>query len=300
MSFWAFLSAVAAVVGVLGFITRDTASTRARIIALGAAGIAVLFGSFIWPGSGSEADPTGAIISPASGASVGSAIEASGVLSDIPDGEHVWLVVRDGNRLYPQDSEITPPDGRWSQEFRQGGTTRSISLELYRMGDEGNRFIIDRLNSGNFSGITRIPGAVRLDAAENLRVRAAAPAPVSTTTAKPTGQILSPATGSSVARDIQVRGVLANVPASEHVWLVVRDGGLLYPQGSPITPADGNWSLTFHQGGESHVISLELDRIDSAGNELISSRLAAGDFSGMPEIPGAIRLDAVENLRIKG
>lgn len=116
-------------------------------------------------------EPAGEIISPASGDSVGREIEARGTLANIPEGQHVWLAVRDGNRLYPQDSEITPPDGRWSLSFHQGGVTKSISLELYRMGDEGNRFIKARLEAGNFSGLSQIPGAVRLDAVDNLRIR---------------------------------------------------------------------------------------------------------------------------------
>jgi hypothetical protein len=133
-----------------------------------AVGVAIL----LLTGGGDGPEPTGEIVSPASGDSVGRDIEVRGVLADIPEDQHVWLVVRDGNRLYPQDSEVTPPDGQWSLSFHQGGVTKSISLELYRMSDEGNRFINERFNAGNFSGISRIPGAVRLDVVENLRIRA--------------------------------------------------------------------------------------------------------------------------------
>lgn len=118
-----------------------------------------------------RAEPTGQIVSPASGESVRRDIDARGILADIPKNQHVWLVVRDGNLLYPQDSEVTPPDGEWSLRFHQGGTTRVISLELYRMNDEGNSFITARFKAGNYSGISRIPGAQRLDVAENLRIR---------------------------------------------------------------------------------------------------------------------------------
>jgi hypothetical protein len=117
------------------------------------------------------AEPTGQIVSPASGDSVGRDIEARGVLADIPEDQHVWLAVRDGNLLYPQDSEVTPPDGQWSLRFHQGGVTKSISLELYRMGDQGNLLIKDRFKAGDFSGMSGIPGAERLDAVENLRIR---------------------------------------------------------------------------------------------------------------------------------
>lgn len=97
------------------------------------------------------AEPVGQVVSPSSGEIVGPDIEARGILAGIPESQHVWLVVRDGNLLYPQDSEVTPPDGEWSLRFHQGGRTGVISLELYRMDDEGNSFITNRLEAGNYS-----------------------------------------------------------------------------------------------------------------------------------------------------
>ena len=117
------------------------------------------------------AEPTGQILSPVSGESIGRDIEARGILAGIPENQHVWLVVRDGNLLFPQDSEVTPPDGEWSLRFHQGGRTRVISLELYRMNDQGNSFITTRFEAGNYSGISRIPSAQRLDAVENVQIR---------------------------------------------------------------------------------------------------------------------------------
>jgi hypothetical protein len=119
----------------------------------------------------SRAEPTGQIVTPASGTSVGRDIVARGTLADIPTDQHVWVVIRDGSLLYPQNSEITPPDGKWSLPFHQGGATKVISLELYRMGAEGNRLITGRLERKDFSGIRWIPGARRLDVVENLRIR---------------------------------------------------------------------------------------------------------------------------------
>lgn len=132
------------------------------------------------------------------------------------------------------------------------------------------------------------------------------PTPASTnpatpsTPAEPTGQIVSPASGESVERDIEARGILAGIPENQHVWLVVRDGNLLYPQDSEVTPPDGEWSLRFHQGGSTELISLELYRMNDAGNSLITRRFEAGNYSGISRIPGAQRLDVVENLRIRG
>jgi len=118
-----------------------------------------------------RSEPTGQIVSPASGESVGRDIDARGILANIPENQHVWLVVRDGNLLYPQDSEVTPPDGEWSLRFHQSGRTELISLELYRMNDGGNSFITGRFKARNYSGISQIPGAQRLDVAENLHIR---------------------------------------------------------------------------------------------------------------------------------
>ena len=116
-------------------------------------------------------EPKGQIVSPASGDAVERDIVARGILANIPEDQHVWVVVRDGNLLYPQGSEVTPPDGEWSLRFHQGGVAKMVSLELYRMGDEGHRFIAERADAKDFSGIPRIPGAKRLDVAENLRIR---------------------------------------------------------------------------------------------------------------------------------
>jgi hypothetical protein len=168
------LAALAAIAAVWAFVERNGTSARTRVGVLGGIGVVIfVVGLFTWPPSESEveAEPTGDIVSPASGDLVSRDIEVRGVLADIAEDQHVWLVVRDGNRLYPQDSEVTPSDGEWSLNFRQEGVTKSISLELYQMGDEGNRFINDRFAAGNFSGIARIPGAERLDVVENLRIR---------------------------------------------------------------------------------------------------------------------------------
>jgi hypothetical protein len=117
------------------------------------------------------AKPTGEIDAPAPGDPVDRNIVARGTLANIPEGQHVWVIVRDGNLLYPKGPEVTPPDGDWSLRLYQGGTSEVVSLELYRMGDEGHRRITGRLDKSDFSGIERIPGAERLDVAENLHIR---------------------------------------------------------------------------------------------------------------------------------
>jgi hypothetical protein len=289
--------------------------TRARIagaIFLVAAVVAIaqfvwdIFGDIFGDGNGAgrptestqplRVEPTGQIVSPASGDRIQRDIEVRGILANIPVDQHVWLVVRDGNLLYPQDAEVTPSDGEWSLGFHQGGAAKKISLELYRMSDTGHRFITTHQAAGTFSGISRIPGATRLDVVENLRIRGLDPIVRSP---KPTGQILSPASGDRVPRDIEARGTLAHIREGQHVWVVVRDGNLLYPQGSEVTPSDGEWSLAFHQGGVTNVISVELYLMGTKGHQFIIQRLDAGDFSGISRIPGATRLDVAVNLRVQ-
>lgn len=133
--------------------------------------VALLVGVLILLLANTGDHPTGMIVSPVSGETVGRDIDARGVLASIPGDQHVWLVVRDGNRLYPQDTEIVPTEGEWSLRFRQGGRSKVIALELFRMTDEGDAFIRRRIESRDFSGITGLPGAKLLDVVENLRIQ---------------------------------------------------------------------------------------------------------------------------------
>ena len=71
----------------------------------------------------------------------------------------------------PPSGEILPVDGKWQFDFRQGVASPAIGLDLVLMGDGGQRFIEDRLNVGEFSGIPSIPGQRILDSVENLRPR---------------------------------------------------------------------------------------------------------------------------------
>jgi hypothetical protein len=137
----------------LAWLGRHAAPFLVGGVAFLAIGVTVL----LVTGRGEAPEATGQIVSPASGDLVERQIEVRGVLAEIPDDQHVWLVVRDGNRLYPQDSEVVPPDGQWSLSFQHGGVTKSISLELYRLGVEGNRLIKDRFNAGDFSGMSTSP-----------------------------------------------------------------------------------------------------------------------------------------------
>ena len=158
---------------------RDS-SLKVRIVtALGlvatvvgiAAGVKQLLSDDGGGGVSPAVPPRGQIVLPASGDFVPRVISARGTLSDLPEGKHAWLVVRDGDRLFPQRGEILPADGKWQFDFRQGGASSTIGLDLVLMGDEGQRFIEDRLSAGNFSGIPSIPGQTILDSVENLRLR---------------------------------------------------------------------------------------------------------------------------------
>jgi hypothetical protein len=164
------LAALAAIAAVWAFVAKDGASARTRVSVLAVIGSVILVvGLIVWPRS--EAEPTGEIVSPASGDEVGRGIEVRGVLADIPEDEHVRLLVRDENLLHAHEPEVTPVDGLWSLSIQQEGESESISLELYLVSDEGNRYIDKRFGPEGGPGISRIPGAERLHAVENLRIR---------------------------------------------------------------------------------------------------------------------------------
>jgi hypothetical protein len=158
---------------------RDS-SLRVRIVAvLGlaativtiAVGLKQLFGTDDGGGGSPRPQASGQIVLPASGDSVPRYISARGTLSNVPGDEHVWLAVRDGDLLFPQRSELLAADGRWRLDFRQGGASPTIGLDLVLMGEEAHRFVEDRLRMGNYGGIPRIPGQTILDSVENLRLR---------------------------------------------------------------------------------------------------------------------------------
>ena len=86
-------------------------------------------------------------------------------------------------------TRIPCPDGRPidaldTRSYAQRAEARRILAEEERrakemerdprvvlMGEDGHRFIQDRLKAGDHSGIPRIPGQTILDSVENLRVR---------------------------------------------------------------------------------------------------------------------------------
>jgi hypothetical protein len=116
---------------------------------------------------------------------------------------------------------------------------------------------------------------------------------------QPAGRIVFPASGEAVSRDISARGTLSDVPEASHVWLAVRDGSFLFPQGAEILASDERWKLDFRQAGSSATIGLELLLMGDGGDRFIRDRLAAGNFAGISRIPGAKVLDAVESLTVR-
>lgn len=114
-------------------------------------------------------EPTGVIASPRPGASVERGFDAHGTLANIPDDEHVWVLVRDGNRLYPH-GEVLRGEDEWSLHVDQQGTSEVISLELLQVNADGDGTI--RITQADGGGVPAadIPGAHRLDVAENLRI----------------------------------------------------------------------------------------------------------------------------------
>jgi hypothetical protein len=114
-------------------------------------------------------EPTGAIESPRPGESVARVFDAHGKVANIPDDEHVWVFVRDGNRLYPH-GEVPRGEAEWSVRVNQGGQSEVIALELWRVDVDSDGKIRITQAAGGGVPPAEIPGADRLAVAENLRI----------------------------------------------------------------------------------------------------------------------------------
>ena len=119
----------------------------------------------------------GEILSPRPREVVGRSFKVGGRLANIPEGYHVWLVVEIENLLWPKEPEIPSSDRRWSRKVVEGGNPPGgiFSLSLQQVPPKGQRFVLDWLRhgsrTGDYPGLDSIPGAIRLDIVEDLRLR---------------------------------------------------------------------------------------------------------------------------------
>ena len=100
----------------------------------------------------------------------------TGTLSNIPEGEHVWLAVQVGNLLYPKEPEIVSSADQFSEQIVEGGNPPGgrFSLVLLRVDARGQaaieRWLPALLRGAEPPGFATIPEARVIDAVANLRL----------------------------------------------------------------------------------------------------------------------------------
>jgi hypothetical protein len=130
----------------------------------------------------------------------------------------------------------------------------------------------------------------------------------------PDGEVLSPETGEQLAPSFTAHGRLDHIPESEHVWVAVQRGDLLFPKEPEIPRGDRAWVHEFQEGEAAEVagddiaagegeFSLVLLLVDPDRQAEIETWFAeaehTGDYPGFEVgAEGFRRLDAVRDLSL--
>jgi hypothetical protein len=106
-----------------------------------------------------------------------------------------------------------------------------------------------------------------------------------------TGNLTAPEAGSTVGEEIQVGGVVQNVPERHHVWIAHRDRrGLFWAKDFEVTPErDGRFERLVYEGGELRSFTLLLLLASEAGHRQLNGWMAecsrARSWPGIPPAP---------------
>ena len=116
--------------------------------------------------------PSGKVIAPIDGQQVPRSFTSKGILSGIPKDHFVWLAIQVNDLLWPKRQIAAISGESWVQQIYEGGTTRTFSLVLLLVNDEGQRSIENWVDqgetTGDWPGLAHIPGALQLDVAIDL------------------------------------------------------------------------------------------------------------------------------------
>ena len=114
------------------------------------------------------------------------------------------------------------------------------------------------------------------------------------------GSITAPQAGSTVGTEIQVEGVVRNLPEGHHIWIALQDRrGLFWAKGFEVTPDhDGGFQRLIYEGGDLRSFTLLLLLATEAGhrqlNEWIAECNRAQSWPGIPPAPDRFHvLDSV-------
>lgn len=124
---------------------------------------AVALAMLVWPQARAQA-LSATIAQPANGARVAGQVEVMGTLSGpMPADTRLWIVVRQGDLMWPKDPPVDVIGQNWSKSVDLGGRGR-YSLVLMLVGKEGqeqiNAWIRHGMETHSFPGLTRIRGVV--------------------------------------------------------------------------------------------------------------------------------------------
>jgi len=114
------------------------------------------------------------------------------------------------------------------------------------------------------------------------------------------GSVTAPADGSTVGTEIQVEGVIRNLPERHHIWIAHQDRrGLFWAKDFEVIPDhDGGFERLVYEGGELRSFALLLLLASEAGHRQLNGWMAecsrAKSWPGIPPSPSRFHvLDSV-------
>jgi hypothetical protein len=119
----------------------------------------------------------------------------------------------------------------------------------------------------------------------------------------PQGRIQYPQNGDLVPRRFRAEGTVNNLPAGQHLLLVVEVGGLMWPKGK-VQVKNTSWASEVHEEGAppDGKFTLSLYWVSSKGYDEIAVWLergkATGDYPGLGRIKDGIKLHSIK-LRLE-
>jgi len=105
----------------------------------------------------------------------------------------------------------------------------------------------------------------------------------------PEGKIVKPTNHSSVARVFQAEGTIERLPTGQHLFLIVRVEGLMWPK-VEVVADESTWAAEVHEEGSppNGEFSLSLCSVGREGYEKITAWLDRGESTG--HYPGLRRI----------
>ncbi len=116
---------------------------------------------------------------------------------------------------------------------------------------------------------------------------------------RPQGKIDIPRNNASVSRRFHAEGSVNNLPAGQHLFLVVEIDGLMWPK-SEAQIKNASWKCEVHEGGEppGGRFTLSLFLVGATGYEAINGWLDRGkmtqDYPGLENLIESIKLHSIQ------